>query len=52
MISRKFSYLVPALCSPLQARKNPTMPNPTATIARRRASGSLIPIAVNEIAPE
>src|ERR1700761_7675612 len=52
MMSRKFSYLVPALCSPLQARKNPMMPKPTATIARRRDNGSLMPSAGNEIAPE
>ena len=52
MISRKFSYLVPALLSPLQARKNPMVPNPRATIARRIESGSLMPIAVNDSAPE
>ncbi len=28
------------------------VPNPRATIARRMCSGSLMPIAVNEIAPE
>jgi hypothetical protein len=52
MISRKFSYLVPALCSPLQARKNPIAPNPSATAARRSDSGSLMPSAVNDSAPE
>ena len=52
MISRKFSYFVPALLSPDQARKNPIVPNTSATSARRSASGSLKPSAVNEIAPE
>ena len=52
MISRKLLYLVPASLSPDQARKNPMVPNPSATIARRMCSGSLTPIAVNEIAPE
>ena len=52
MISRKFSYSVPALGSALQARKNPMVPNPSATIARRSDSGSLMPIAVNDSAPE
>src|ERR1700678_3239533 len=52
MISRKLLYLVPASLSPDQARKNPMVPNPRATIARRMCSGSLTPIAVNEIARE
>ncbi len=52
MISRKFWYLVPASFSPVSARTKPIAPNARATIARRSDSGSLMPSAVNDSAPE
>src|SRR5450755_1409269 len=52
MTSRKLLYLVPASDSPDKARKKPATPNTTATIARRRASGSRTPSARNDIEPE
>ena len=52
MTSRKLLYFSPASCSPDSARKKPTTPNTSATIARRSDSGSLIPSARNDIEPE
>src|SRR5450755_1331303 len=52
MTSRKLLYLVPASDTPDKARKKPATPNTTATIARRRASGSRTPSARNDIEPE
>ncbi len=45
-------YLAPASCSPVIATMKPITPNTSATIARRSASGSLMPMATNDIAPE
>src|SRR6266702_207382 len=50
--SRKSVYLTPASCSPDSATRKPATPNTSATMARRRDSGSLIPSARNDIEPE
>src|SRR5262245_61227303 len=52
MTSRKLLYLVPASDRPDQATKNPATPNTMATSARRNSSGSLTPMARNDIEPE
>src|SRR5215469_13263146 len=52
MTSRKLLYFVPASDRPDQATKKPATPNTIATRARRRVSGSLMPMARNDIEPE
>ena len=53
MISRKSLYLVPASCRPDSARKKPATPNTTRHDGpAQRRSGSLMPMARNDIEPE